>query len=125
MVLVQHNYRDHSQVAYSNEIGAYSNEIGAYSNEIGEDAGPAAQDQWGDDERKSRCTKQSVRNFSMKLHDMLEDQEGEEDGIAHIVSWQPHGRCFLVHKQKEFVEKVLPLYVSLKVMVARRKNGSV
>jgi hypothetical protein len=46
-------------------------------------------------------------SFPYKLHYML--TELETDGMDDIVSWQPHGRCFLVHKQKEFVEQVLPL----------------
>jgi hypothetical protein len=46
-------------------------------------------------------------NFPVKLHYML--TELENDGMADIVSWQPHGRCFLVHKQQQFVEQVLPL----------------
>jgi hypothetical protein len=47
------------------------------------------------------------RNFPVKLQYML--NELEKDGMDGIVSWQPHGRCFLVHKQQQFVEKVLPL----------------
>lgn len=46
-------------------------------------------------------------NFPVKLHYMI--KELEIDGMAGIVSWQPHGRCFLVHKQLQFVEKILPL----------------
>jgi hypothetical protein len=46
-------------------------------------------------------------NFPVKLHYML--TELETDGMADIVTWQPHGRCFLVHKQQQFVEQVLPL----------------
>jgi hypothetical protein len=46
-------------------------------------------------------------NFPVKLHYML--SELETDGMDDIVSWQPHGRCFLVHKQQQFVEQVLPL----------------
>jgi hypothetical protein len=46
-------------------------------------------------------------NFPSKLHYML--TELETDGMNDIVSWQPHGRCFLVHKQQQFVEQVLPL----------------
>jgi hypothetical protein len=46
-------------------------------------------------------------NFPVKLHFML--SELETDGMDDIISWQPHGRCFLVHKQLDFVEKVLPL----------------
>ena len=48
----------------------------------------------------------SDRYFPVKLHYML--QELEQDGLSHIVSWQPHGRCFVVHKQAEFVQKILP-----------------
>ena len=49
----------------------------------------------------------SERNFPVKLHYML--SELEADGMSHIVSWQPHGRCFLVHKQQEFMDHILPL----------------
>ncbi|OEU09000.1 winged helix DNA-binding domain-containing protein, partial [Fragilariopsis cylindrus CCMP1102] len=31
------------------------------------------------------------------------------NNYAHIVSWQPHGRSFLIHKPKEFEKIVLPL----------------
>jgi hypothetical protein len=48
-----------------------------------------------------------AHNFPVKLHFML--SELETDGMDDIVSWQPHGRSFLVHKQMQFVEKVLPL----------------
>jgi hypothetical protein len=46
--------------------------------------------------------------FPEKLHYMLSrmDPEGSED----IVTWQPHGRCFIVHKPKEFVEQIMPRY---------------
>ena len=46
--------------------------------------------------------------FPEKLHKMLSNIE--EDGYGHIISWQPHGRCFAVHNPKEFVEQVMPLY---------------
>ena len=42
----------------------------------------------------------SDRNFPVKLHYML--SELEEDGQDHIVSWAPHGRCFVVHDQVSF-----------------------
>jgi hypothetical protein len=47
------------------------------------------------------------RNFPVMLHYMLD--ELVKDGFDDIVSWQPHGRCFLVHKQQQFVEQVLSL----------------
>jgi hypothetical protein len=34
----------------------------------------------------------------------------ERDGNSHIVSWQMHGRCFVVHKPKDFVSLVMPTY---------------
>jgi hypothetical protein len=46
--------------------------------------------------------------FPIKLHEMLDDIE--RDGYGHVVSWQPHGRCFVVRKPKEFVEHVMPTY---------------
>jgi hypothetical protein len=57
-------------------------------------------------------------NFPVKLHYML--SEIERDGLNHIVSWQPHGRCFVVHRKKEFEEKLLPLYVSLFAFIASK-----
>jgi hypothetical protein len=39
--------------------------------------------------------------FPLKLHAMLEAVEKE--GLEHVVSWQPHGRCFVVRDAKAFV----------------------
>ena len=47
------------------------------------------------------------QNFPVKLHYMLSDMQS--DGLDHIIAWQPHGRCFIVHKPQAFAEKVLPL----------------
>ena len=44
--------------------------------------------------------------FPVKLHSVLDQVEA--DGLAHIISWQPHGRCFVIHKPKEFVDHVMP-----------------
>lgn len=44
--------------------------------------------------------------FPWRVHHML--QAAEKEGLQDIVSWQPHGRAFLVRKPKEFVEKILP-----------------
>jgi hypothetical protein len=43
--------------------------------------------------------------FPGRLHKMLRGVEAE--GLSHIVSWQPPGRCFVVHKPKEFVRDIL------------------
>jgi hypothetical protein len=47
-------------------------------------------------------------SFPLKLHAVLDQVEA--DGLAHIISWRPHGRCFLIHKPKEFVDNVMPNY---------------
>ena len=49
-----------------------------------------------------------VHTFPEVLHIML--SYVEENDMDHIVSFQPHGRCFLVHKPKLFVEQVLPRF---------------
>lgn len=46
--------------------------------------------------------------FPLKLHEMLNDVE--DKGKASVVSWQPHGRCFVVHLPTQFVNDILPLY---------------
>ena len=87
---IEQNYSDFSQVATVEETMI---QIGS-----GEHlTTPAASSHFSDS------------NFPVKLHYML--SELEVDGMSHIVSWQPHGRCFLVHKPVEFVEKILSLYV--------------
>jgi HSF-type DNA-binding len=49
----------------------------------------------------------NTSTFPSRLHYML--AELERDGMDHIVSWCSHGRAFMVHKQDQFVELVLPL----------------
>ena len=46
--------------------------------------------------------------FPLKLHELLDTIEA--DGHADVLSWQPHGRSFRVHKTREFVETVMPQY---------------
>jgi hypothetical protein len=46
--------------------------------------------------------------FPEKLYEMLQVVDAEDDG--HIISWQPHGRCFLIHRKKEFVDHVMPRF---------------
>jgi HSF-type DNA-binding len=54
----------------------------------------------------SRTNHSTESNFPAKLHYMLE--EIRRDGLENIISWMPHGRCFMVHKQKEFEKEILP-----------------
>jgi hypothetical protein len=44
--------------------------------------------------------------FPVKLHEVLD--QVEVDGFDHVMSWQAHGRCFVIHKPKEFVDYVMP-----------------
>lgn len=54
-------------------------------------------------------SKGGVHNpFPTVLHSMV--SEAEANGFSTIISWQPHGRAFLIHRPKEFVELVLPKY---------------
>jgi len=57
--------------------------------------------------------------FPLKLHEMLISTAAE--GMDHIVSWQPHGRCFLVHKPKEFVA-MLPRYFKLSKLASFQRQ---
>ena len=67
---------------------------------------------WVPDE--SDCDDDSPRrggvaiSFPARLHTVLDRVERE--GWGHVISWQPHGRCFLIHKPHEFQEHVLPMY---------------
>lgn len=44
--------------------------------------------------------------FPARLFNMLESAAME--GLDEIVSWQPHGRSFLVHDKASFVKVMLP-----------------
>lgn len=46
--------------------------------------------------------------FPLKLHSVLD--QVERDGLAHVISWQEHGRSFSIHNPKEFVDHVMPKY---------------
>lgn len=49
-------------------------------------------------------------NFPAKLFQMLEHIDLHEPSLANIVSWQPHGRSFLVRDANRFEEVVLPRF---------------
>jgi HSF-type DNA-binding len=48
--------------------------------------------------------------FPVKLYEILE--RVDKEGFGHVVSWQPHGRCFVVHNTELFKE-LLPRYFTL------------
>lgn len=85
---VRHNYHDHA-----NDVSD-----GADGN-VNEETNPE-----GDDKAKDQ-----QQSFPAKLHYML--NEMEKDGMDHIVSWQPHGRSFVVHNHHLFVRNILSRYV--------------
>ena len=87
---VVHNYHD-----YASEV------------EKGEESLGNLRLQHMEEHTQSSMNRGGEQNFPVKLHYML--NELEKDGMGDIVSWQPHGRCFLVHKQQQFVDNVLPL----------------
>jgi hypothetical protein len=53
-------------------------------------------------------TSSLVESTCPSLYEMLD--KIEQDGFASIISWQSHGRVFDVHKQKEFVDIIMPRY---------------
>lgn len=57
--------------------------------------------------------------FPLKLHDMLNATAAE--GLEDVVSWQPHGRCFVVHKPKDFV-LMLPQYFKLSKLASFQRQ---
>ena len=48
--------------------------------------------------------------FPFKLHEMLDDVASNHANEEDIVSWQPHGKAFRVHKPKEFAKSIMPRY---------------
>jgi hypothetical protein len=86
---VEHNYHDHLRDPIEPEATAIEDptEIEASRKRRGHRGGVAVP-------------------FPEKLHYMLSKMD-EEEGTG-IVAWQPHGRCFTVHKPREFVEEIMP-----------------
>lgn len=60
--------------------------------------------------RSQSSTQGRRRTFPFRLHALLSDVE--KTGQTHIISWQPHGRCFIVRNTDAFVEQLLPRYFS-------------
>ena len=52
----------------------------------------------------------ATRQFPTKLYEMLIKASDDDslDAFEDIVSWQPHGRCFIVRNPKKFVAYVMP-----------------
>lgn len=53
-------------------------------------------------EEKANTDKNSTDNGSGNISDM--------ENACNVISWQSHGRCFLVHDKETFVQRFLPSY---------------
>jgi hypothetical protein len=62
----------------------------------------------GDASDDHYCHESRAGSFPMTLHAIL--HQVHLDGLDHIISWQPHGRCFVVHDPKAFLDQVLVRY---------------
>lgn len=49
-----------------------------------------------------------TRSFPEKLQLLLDTMA--QESLEHIVSWQPHGRCFVIHDKNEFVNSIMPRF---------------
>lgn len=82
-VIAQHHYNDHA-----NDVPSKS----------------------GDSESLAEARASINAPFPLRLYDMLES--ACDGGFSDVVSWQPHGRSFIVHKPDKFKE-LLPRYFTL------------
>lgn len=61
------------------------------------------------DPENRKLSRGGVHNpFPTVLHKMMTDSDRQN--FSHLISWQPHGRAFLIHNSTEFVSSVLPRY---------------
>lgn len=111
--VVKHNYHDHageSEQGISSQGQAFSWSLLAppFLPVFTSSAGGSISEHYAIT-RKSPHQQRSraALRFPERLYDMLQDIEDGEKDLGGIVSWQPHGRCFLVRKPKAFVEQVL------------------
>jgi hypothetical protein len=103
---VQHRYRDHSEEKPLSE----EEDLIQKTLHVVENNGSYA---LSVDSEALNSVKRDPRGgvpvpFPLKLHELLDTIEA--DGHADVLSWQPHGRSFRVHKTKEFVETIMPRY---------------
>lgn len=127
--LIQHNYHDYSKVKNVDEARAMMNVASPSKlKEIRKKSEEMSSDDTENDTELSHPVilpmflenpgvnnKEYKRNmggvslpFPWKLHLMLDGVD--RDGLSHIVSWRPHGRCFLVHDPKKFVTCIMSNY---------------
>jgi hypothetical protein len=78
-----------------------------------------AADICGDNRGHVRARGGVITPFPVKLHAMLDAVK--TDRLDDIVSWQPHGRCFVVHDQKQFVNILMKYFNISKVSSFQRQ----
>ena len=59
-------------------------------------------------QNKNVTSNHFVTSFPFKLQRILDKLESDRNGA--VVSWQPHGRAFMVHNSERFVNELMPLY---------------
>lgn len=59
-------------------------------------------------------------SFLFKLHNMLENTS--RDHLCRVVSWQPHGRCFVIREPKSFSALVLTRYFNLNKLTSFQRQ---
>mmetsp|Transcript_46612 Transcript_46612/g.113557 ORF Transcript_46612/g.113557 Transcript_46612/m.113557 type:complete len:606 (-) Transcript_46612:285-2102(-) len=108
---VQHHYHDHAMDDDDVILDESHHEDDDHHNDgavIGESSESAnTTDDPLQQQKKKRRGGVSI-SFPMKLHAVLE--QIDTDGYSSILSWQPHGRSFKIHKPREFTEYVMPHY---------------
>lgn len=85
--VIQHNYHDHANDVI--DFDEFTNDAMGLESPMKKKGGVAVP-------------------FPLKLHELLE--KVEEEGHQKIVSWQPHGRAFVVREPKKFVADLMPRF---------------
>lgn len=61
-----------------------------------------------------RISSRSVTGlFPAKLYGMLAECTDSTSGLSEVVSWQPHGRAFMVHDRDRFMSEVVPRFFNV------------
>ena len=103
-LITQHEYHDHALDLYDDSNFA-SPSCRRKGNKAPSNAG-------------TPCTNFAAP-FPTKLYEMID--EIETQGLSHVVSWQPHGRCFKVHQMSTF--KILLLdYFKLRKLASFQRQ---
>ena len=106
---VQHDYHDHARVGgiRTNNKTRKKTFIDSPAKKTPTEAVVSSDDEQSKKSRRGPRGGVAVP-FPDKLHHMLTQVERED--LSHIVSWQAHGRCFVVHNAKEFVATIMPKF---------------